>query len=53
MAARKSYFNSRVEKEYFKPIYSASVGNELEDGLFDGNNMFTHINSNVLILSFS
>ncbi|KAI7735763.1 hypothetical protein M8C21_000525 [Ambrosia artemisiifolia] len=35
MAARKSYFNSRVEKEYFKPIYSASVGEELEDGLFD------------------
>ncbi|KAJ0890889.1 putative anoctamin [Helianthus annuus] len=35
MAARKSYFNSRVEKEYFKPIYSASVGDELEDGLFD------------------
>ncbi|KAI3727299.1 hypothetical protein L1987_67112 [Smallanthus sonchifolius] len=35
MAARKSYFNSRVEKEYFKPIYSASIGEELEDGLFD------------------
>ncbi|XP_076958087.1 anoctamin-like protein At1g73020 [Bidens hawaiensis] len=35
MAARKSYFNSRVEKEYFKPIYSASIGDELEDGLFD------------------
>ncbi|KAI3759739.1 hypothetical protein L6452_07769 [Arctium lappa] len=33
--ARKSYFTSRVEKEYFKPIYSASVGKELEDGLFD------------------
>ena len=28
---------SRVEKEYFKPTYSASIGVELEDGLFDGN----------------
>lgn len=28
---------SRVEKEYLKPAYSASVGEELEDGLFDGN----------------
>lgn len=27
---------SRVEKEYFKPTYSASIGVELEDGLFDG-----------------
>ncbi|PWA62962.1 Anoctamin/TMEM 16 [Artemisia annua] len=35
MTARKSYFNSRVEKEFFKPIYSASIGDELEDGLFD------------------
>ncbi|KAI3761614.1 hypothetical protein L1987_52035 [Smallanthus sonchifolius] len=35
MAARKSSFNSRVEKEYLKPKYSASVGDELEDGLFD------------------
>lgn len=26
---------SRVEKEYFKPTYSASIGVELEDGLFD------------------
>ncbi|CAH8331501.1 unnamed protein product [Eruca vesicaria subsp. sativa] len=26
---------SRVEKEYPKPIYSASIGVELEDGLFD------------------
>ncbi|KVI05892.1 Anoctamin/TMEM 16, partial [Cynara cardunculus var. scolymus] len=34
-SGRKSYFNSRVEKEYFKPMYSASVGEELEDGLFD------------------
>ena len=30
-------FNFRVEKEYLKPSYSASVGEELEDGLFDGN----------------
>lgn len=27
---------SRVEKEYLKPTYSASIGVELEDGLFDG-----------------
>ncbi|KAL8098903.1 anoctamin-like protein At1g73020 [Apium graveolens] len=26
---------SRVEKEYLKPAYSASVGEELEDGVFD------------------
>ncbi|XAR49963.1 hypothetical protein NMG60_11004154 [Bertholletia excelsa] len=26
---------SRIEKEYLKPIYSASIGDELEDGLFD------------------
>ncbi|KAJ4958420.1 hypothetical protein NE237_025531 [Protea cynaroides] len=26
---------SRVEKEYLKPIYSASIGEEVEDGLFD------------------
>lgn len=26
---------SRVEKEYLKPAYSASIGGELEDGLFD------------------
>ncbi|XP_027335495.1 anoctamin-like protein At1g73020 isoform X2 [Abrus precatorius] len=28
-------FSSRVEKEYLKPSYSASIGEELEDGLFD------------------
>ena len=33
----KTQFNYRVEKEYLKPSYSASVGEELEDGLFDGN----------------
>ncbi|KMZ58976.1 Anoctamin-like protein [Zostera marina] len=27
--------NSRVEKEFLKPSYSASIGAELEDGLFD------------------
>ncbi|XP_042477670.1 anoctamin-like protein Os01g0706700 [Macadamia integrifolia] len=26
---------SRVEKEYLKPVYSASIGEEIEDGLFD------------------
>ncbi|KAM1412437.1 hypothetical protein EV2_025628 [Malus domestica] len=31
----KIRFASRVEKEYLKPSYSASVGMELEDGLFD------------------
>ncbi|XP_076908450.1 anoctamin-like protein At1g73020 isoform X2 [Bidens hawaiensis] len=35
VTARKSYLNSRVEKEYLKPKFSASVGEELEDGLFD------------------
>jgi hypothetical protein len=25
-----------VEKEYLKPSYTASIGAELEDGLFDG-----------------
>lgn len=29
---------TRVEKEYLKPSYTASIGEELEDGLFDGNN---------------
>ncbi|KAF7134902.1 hypothetical protein RHSIM_Rhsim08G0230700 [Rhododendron simsii] len=33
--AGKTQFISRVEKEYLKPSYSASVGEELEDGLFD------------------
>lgn len=27
----------RVEKDYLKPAYAASIGQELEDGLFDGN----------------
>ncbi|WJX86325.1 hypothetical protein P8452_68648 [Trifolium repens] len=31
----KFQFSSRVEKEYLKPSYSASIGEELEDGLFD------------------
>ncbi|GAV80270.1 Anoctamin domain-containing protein [Cephalotus follicularis] len=31
----KILFTSRVEKEYLKPTYSASIGEELEDGLFD------------------
>ncbi|PON96104.1 Anoctamin [Trema orientale] len=31
----KIQFTSRVEKEYLKPSYSASIGDELEDGLFD------------------
>ncbi|KAJ9568403.1 hypothetical protein OSB04_004369 [Centaurea solstitialis] len=35
VSPRKSYFTSRVEKEYFKPRYSASIGEEFEDGLFD------------------
>ncbi|KAI9161069.1 hypothetical protein LWI28_014134 [Acer negundo] len=34
-SAEKILFNSRVEKEYLKPAYSASIGEELEDGLFD------------------
>lgn len=28
---------TRVEKEFLKPSYTASIGDELEDGLFDGN----------------
>ncbi|RAL43896.1 hypothetical protein DM860_014397 [Cuscuta australis] len=32
--AKIQYF-SRIEKEYLKPVYSASIGEELEDGLFD------------------
>ncbi|KAG6575489.1 Anoctamin-like protein, partial [Cucurbita argyrosperma subsp. sororia] len=31
----KILFTSRAEKEYLKPSYSASIGVELEDGLFD------------------
>ncbi|KAK6911964.1 Anoctamin [Dillenia turbinata] len=31
----KIQFTSRVEKEHLKPTYSASIGEELEDGLFD------------------
>ncbi|MCL7036085.1 hypothetical protein MKW94_024605 [Papaver nudicaule] len=31
----RSQVISRVEKEYLKPAYSASIGEELEDGLFD------------------
>lgn len=31
----KIQFTSRVEKEYLKPSYAASIGDELEDGLFD------------------
>ncbi|XP_078431998.1 anoctamin-like protein [Wolffia australiana] len=33
---RKSIrLSSRVEKEYLKPTYAASIGDEFEDGLFD------------------
>lgn len=31
----KIQFATRVEKEYLKPTYSASISEELEDGLFD------------------
>ncbi|KAK9101156.1 hypothetical protein Scep_024586 [Stephania cephalantha] len=31
----KVQLTSRVEKEHLKPSYSASIGEELEDGLFD------------------
>ncbi|KAL5757634.1 hypothetical protein ACOSP7_020245 [Xanthoceras sorbifolium] len=34
-SAEKINFGSRVEKEYMKAAYSASIGEELEDGLFD------------------
>ena len=26
----------QVEKEYLKPAYTASIGDDLDDGLFDG-----------------
>ncbi|CAI0462202.1 unnamed protein product [Linum tenue] len=32
---KKVHFHSKVEKEYLKPSYNASIGDELEDGLFD------------------
>ncbi|XP_044479470.1 anoctamin-like protein At1g73020 isoform X2 [Mangifera indica] len=34
-SSAKICFTSRVEKEYLKPAYSASIGDEVEDGLFD------------------
>eukprot|EP00268_Persea_americana_P033172 TRINITY_DN32910_c0_g1_i7.p2 TRINITY_DN32910_c0_g1~~TRINITY_DN32910_c0_g1_i7.p2 ORF type:complete len:129 (+),score=28.19 TRINITY_DN32910_c0_g1_i7:105-491(+) len=34
-AGKKIQLAYRVEKEYLKPTYSASNGQELEDGLFD------------------
>ncbi|WOL03024.1 anoctamin-like protein [Canna indica] len=33
--AKMVHLATRVEKEYLKPSYSASIGEELEDGLFD------------------
>lgn len=38
-STRKIQFTTRVEKEYMKSSYSASIGEELEDGLFDGNSL--------------
>ncbi|XP_059640656.1 anoctamin-like protein At1g73020 [Cornus florida] len=35
LSSGKIRLTSRVEKEYLKPDYSASIGEELEDGLFD------------------
>ncbi|CAA2955428.1 anoctamin At1g73020 [Olea europaea subsp. europaea] len=35
-SAGKAWCFPRVEKEYLKPAYAASIGHELEDGLFDG-----------------
>ncbi|WOH04025.1 hypothetical protein DCAR_0623430 [Daucus carota subsp. sativus] len=34
-STEKTQFISRVEKEYLKPAYCASIGEELEDGVFD------------------
>ncbi|XP_044484669.1 anoctamin-like protein At1g73020 isoform X2 [Mangifera indica] len=34
-SSAKICFTTRVEKEYLKPAYSASIGDEVEDGLFD------------------
>ncbi|KAG6516785.1 hypothetical protein ZIOFF_027265 [Zingiber officinale] len=33
--ARSIHLATRVEKEFLKPSYTASIGEELEDGLFD------------------
>jgi hypothetical protein len=35
-AGKSVRLSTRVEKEYLKPAYTASIGEELEDGLFDG-----------------
>ncbi|KAI3979524.1 hypothetical protein MKX01_001716 [Papaver californicum] len=35
LSTGRSQVIPRVEKEYLKPAYSASIGEELEDGLFD------------------
>ncbi|CAM8883984.1 unnamed protein product [Rhodiola kirilowii] len=43
----KVKFTTKTEKEYLKPTYAASIGEEFEDGLFDGNYNF------VLLLFFS
>ncbi|CAM8883985.1 unnamed protein product [Rhodiola kirilowii] len=32
----KVKFTTKTEKEYLKPTYAASIGEEFEDGLFDG-----------------
>jgi len=40
----ESILATRVEKEYLKPSYTASIGEELEDGLFYGN----HCNNCIL-----
>lgn len=45
-STEKIQFTSRVEKEYLKPSYTASIGEELEDGLFDGtykNSLYSQI----------
>ncbi|KAJ8493050.1 hypothetical protein OPV22_014771 [Ensete ventricosum] len=34
-SAKMAHLVTRVEKEYLKPSYTASIGEELEDGLFD------------------
>uniref|UniRef100_A0A0D3ET32 Anoctamin transmembrane domain-containing protein n=2 Tax=Oryza TaxID=4527 RepID=A0A0D3ET32_9ORYZ len=34
-AGKSVRLSTRVEKEYLKPSYTASIGEELEDGLFD------------------
>lgn len=49
----KLQFTSRVEKEYMRPTYSASIGEGLEDGLFDGMCEITQVHHIQFLIGFS